>query len=365
MCHNYLYFGNHFIEFMSHSKLREEKNCLNCGQQVEERFCTHCGQENVKIEDSTIHLIIHYIQDLFHYDGKLWHTVKNFLRRPGQMQAEYIDGKRKSYLEPIRFYVFASTVFFLLFFFRVPEEVMKDTTLPKYNIPKRLFYLNQEKEFAGSSVDTTYANFLIQSVHTLEDSLDALETDTLRPTGTIDLFGELDSVAADDGWLMRLMRKRANERREVLKSSEDGDRYQSESNFWNELIHKLPQLFFVSLPFFAFFLKLLYFRSKRKNYVEHFIFSIYQYSFVFVLMILWLVIQWLVDQTKLEWVQTIYNYIQSGVVIYMFIYLFLSMKRFYADRYRYLIFRYFTLLTFMFFTLILLMVVFFMITFLF
>ncbi len=350
---------------MTHSKLREEKNCLNCSQHVEERFCTHCGQENIKIEDSAFHLIVHYIQDLFHYDGKMWQTVKKFLRRPGQVQAEYLDGKRKSHLEPIRFYVFASSVFFLLLFLNVGEDELKDTTLPKYNIPKRLFYLNQEKTFAGSSDDTTYANFLIQSVHTLEDSLDALEADTLRPNATIDLFGEIDTVSADDGWLMRLMRKRANERREQLKETEDGDQYQGVSNFWNEFIHNIPQLFFISLPFFAFFLKLLYIKSKRKNYVEHFIFSIYQYSFVFVLMILWLVLQWVVDQTKLQSIRIIYSYIQTGVVLYIFIYLFLSMKRFYTDRYRYLVFRYFTLLTAMFFTLLILLVIFFLITFLF
>ena len=349
---------------MSHSKLREEKNCLNCGHQVEERFCTHCGQENIQIEDSAIHLIIHYIQDLFHYDGKMWHTVKNFLRRPGQVQADYMDGKRKSHLEPIRFYVFASTVFFILLFFNVGETELKDDTDPKYNIPKRLFYLNQEKTFAGSSDDTTYANFLIRSVEMLEDSLDSLPTDTLRPEFTIDLFGGLDTLSAEDGWIMKLLYKRALERRKELNETQDGDQYRGISNFIDELIHKLPQLFFVSLPFFAFFLRLLYFNSKRKTYVESFIFSIYQYSFVFVLMIFWIVLQSLVDLSKLAWLQTLNGIIQTGVVLYIFIYLFLSMKRFYADRYRYLIFRYFTLLTLMFFTLLFLLIVFFLLTFL-
>lgn len=33
---------------MSHGKLREEKNCLNCGHFVEEKFCPNCGQENTE-----------------------------------------------------------------------------------------------------------------------------------------------------------------------------------------------------------------------------------------------------------------------------------------------------------------------------
>src|SRR6188508_1592278 len=102
---------------MSHNKLRQEKNCLNCGHIVEERFCSHCGQENLEIQDSAFHLIIHYIQDLFHYDGKFWHTLKTLMLKPGQVAVEYMEGKRTRNLKPVQFYVFASTVFFLLLFY--------------------------------------------------------------------------------------------------------------------------------------------------------------------------------------------------------------------------------------------------------
>ncbi len=351
---------------MSHSNVREEKNCLNCGHLVEERFCSHCGQENVKIEDSAFHLVVHYFQDLIHYDGKLWHTIKNLFRKPGQVQVEYMDGKRKSHLEPIRFYVFASTVFFLFVFFNIGEAKLKDNTLPKYNVPKRLFYLNQEKAFAGQSNDTAYVNSLIQSLQVLEDSLDALDNDTLRPSGTIDIFGSgSDSIRTDEGWFMKLMRERASERTKELNQTQDGDQYQGMSNFWNEFSHRIPQLFFVSLPFLAFFLKLLYFNSRRKKYVDHFIFSIYQYSYVFLLLTFWMAFQWVVDLTKNTTILTIYSIVQTGLVLYLFIYLFLSMKRFYNDRYRYLAIRYFLLMIAMFLTLLFLLVIFFFITFLF
>src|SRR5688500_10817736 len=132
---------------MSHHKIRQEKNCLNCGQTVEDRYCTHCGQENVEIQHSALHLIFHYVQDLFHYDGKVWHTLKNLLLKPGLVASEYMEGKRMRNLEPVRFYVFASTVFFLLLFFIVNSDKWNSSIEPELNYPRRIYNLNQEKKF--------------------------------------------------------------------------------------------------------------------------------------------------------------------------------------------------------------------------
>lgn len=149
---------------MSHKKLRSDKNCLNCGHEVEERFCSQCGQENLELNDSTIHLIIHYVQDLFHYDGKLWNTMKSLVTRPGLVAKEYLEGKRQRYLEPIRLYVFASTVFFLTFFFYIGDETITNSVTPATNYTKRLYNLKQEKTFQLGTADTVHANALISSI---------------------------------------------------------------------------------------------------------------------------------------------------------------------------------------------------------
>src|SRR5687767_15181855 len=139
---------------MSHDKLRHEKNCLNCGQIVEERFCTHCGQENLQIQDSAFHLILHYIQDLFHYNGKIWHTLKNLIVKPGLVPVEYMEGKRMRNLDPVRFYVFSSTVFFLILFFIVNVREWHEPPPSELNYTKRLYNLNQEKKFLKGAPDT-------------------------------------------------------------------------------------------------------------------------------------------------------------------------------------------------------------------
>ena len=101
---------------MSHLKERSSKDCLNCGTEVAGRFCQQCGQENVEVKESFFQLLRHFVEDLTHFDGKLWKTVKLLLFKPGSLTKLYVEGKRASYIHPIRMYIFVSAVFFLFMF---------------------------------------------------------------------------------------------------------------------------------------------------------------------------------------------------------------------------------------------------------
>ena len=339
---------------MSHKKLRSQNNCLNCGHQVAERFCSHCGQENLELQDSTFHLIINYIQDIFNYDNRLWHTLKNLLLRPGRVAREYMDGKRRQNLEPIRFYLFASSIFFLLLFFTVGSASINMSNSAATNYSKRLFHLKQEKEFRHGTADTTLVNQLMMP---LKDSLSINDSISIDTSGVeINLFDSSLDTAEAEGWLSKVLLKRLEERQAELQAKHEGDESQAIAAFLDEVFHSLPQLFFLSLPFFALFLKLLYFRRPINSYVEHFIFSIYHYAYLFVIMILFILVQWFADRCGIEVVASTMSYVVGGLVIYPFYYLLISMKRFYNDRWGRLIFRYFILLFLLFIILLLLFV---------
>lgn len=101
---------------MSHLHERKEKICLNCNAELIDRYCHHCGQENVEPKETVWHLVQHFFNDITHFDGKFFASVKYLLRRPGFLSKEYMVGRRASYLNPIRMYVFSSAIFFLLLF---------------------------------------------------------------------------------------------------------------------------------------------------------------------------------------------------------------------------------------------------------
>jgi len=350
---------------MSHKKLRQEKNCLNCGETVEDRFCSHCGQENLELKDTATHLMLHYVQDLFHYDGKLWHTLKSLVTRPGLVAKEYMEGKRQVHLEPIRFYVFASTVFFLIFFFVLGSDLYTSNVAPASNYTKRLYHLKQEKDFLKGHPDTMAVNQLITSLRnqagdTIPDIKDSLGSEV-----EIELFDVPKDTTSDMGWLEKMLTEKVEAKTEELEAKHDGDEAKATSALLAEIIHTLPQLIFLSLPFFAFFLKLLYWRSRRSAYVEHFIFSIYHYAYLFSILLFYLLLDRLTD--KLEWafIDTIETWLVLAMFLYPFVYLFLSMKRFYNDGGVWLLFRFITLMFLLGFTILMLFLVFVVFTFLF
>ena len=116
---------------MSHLKERKEKNCLNCQATLYGRYCHVCGQENLEPKETVWHLVTHFFNDITHFDGKFFSTVKYLLRKPGFLSAEYMAGRRASYLNPIRMYVFTSAIFFLLLFaMKDPKDMVNSSSTP-------------------------------------------------------------------------------------------------------------------------------------------------------------------------------------------------------------------------------------------
>ncbi len=341
---------------MSHKKLRQDKNCLNCGNIVEDRYCSHCGQENLQIQDSFFHLLIDYIKDIFHYDGRFWHTLKSLILKPGLVAKEYMEGKRGRNLEPLRFYLFSSSLFFLLLFYFINASKLNTGPEPQLNYKKRLYNLDQEKKFRMGSDDTTYVNLLRNSLKVKMDTLGG--TSTGNDSGlSLDLSLPESADSADAGWFEKWYNERAKERSKELTNRHEGDEVSATSEILMDAFHKLPQLLFFSMPFFAFFLKILYIRRAKRSYAAHFIFSIYHYSFLFINMTLFLLVEKVSGKTDSAFISSTLDYVSVGLVFYVFIYLLLSMKRFYDDRWRYLIPRYILLMSLSFVFLIMLFLV--------
>ena len=110
---------------MPHNKERKEKICLNCNAAIYGRYCHVCGQENIEPKEKFWHIANHFIEDVTHFDGKFFSTLKYLLFRPGFLSKEYLRGRRVSYLHPIRMYVFTSAVFFSFIFLFISNINLK------------------------------------------------------------------------------------------------------------------------------------------------------------------------------------------------------------------------------------------------
>ncbi len=319
---------------MSHSKIRTEKICLNCGTETPGRYCPACGQENIEPKQSVWHLIQHFFSDITHFDGKFFLTVKDLFAKPGFLSKEYMIGRRASYLDPIRMYIFTSAIFFLIFFSLVDVKNMKmgDGTRTENQKDSSLREALAEVKTPRDSAR------VIDAYRRANGLLADIDVDSAKQNGGLSFSlnkAEYPTIAAydsaqsklpessRDGWLRRKVEK---------KTIELNLRYKRErGNLFRELInnnvHNWPKVLFISLPLFALLLKLLYVRLRQFYYVDHGIFSIHLYIFSFLILLLFFCVAQLQSKMRWGWL----DWLILAIVIYPFIYYYKAMRRFYGQ----------------------------------
>ncbi len=319
---------------MSRFKERKDKNCLNCHTEIHGRFCHVCGQENIETKESVWDLVAHFFRDITHFDGKFFSTLKYLMIRPGFLSKEYMMGRRASYVNPIRMYIFTSAFFFLIFFSLF--KIDKQRIISQAKINNKTFAQIQKMDSLTFDAFTKELNS--------EDGKNAMPMsraefkkhyDSLFEGKGINIAsGDYKTKAAYDSafssgkvkhnWLTKQLIYKGFEINEKYKDNVGG----ALNAFFNILLHSLPQMIFISLPLFAFLLKLLYLRRKEYYYVNHGIFSIHFYIFIFIAMLLMFGLGML--NAQLNW--TLITVIEVIMGFGLLFYLYKAMRKFYGQR---------------------------------
>jgi hypothetical protein len=101
------------------------EKCLNCGATIDGAFCAACGQRT-HLHRSLLHLGHDILHGVFHFEGKMWHTLPELFFHPGRLTRRYIDGERAKFVSPMALYLF--TVFLMFAVFSFTASNMFDST---------------------------------------------------------------------------------------------------------------------------------------------------------------------------------------------------------------------------------------------
>jgi len=252
---------------MSSHHLRNEKNCLNCGKPIEHRYCGHCGQENTEPRQTFGHLVTHFFEDLTHYEGKFWGTLRYLFFKPAFLTKEFIAGKRSKYLPPVRLYIFASFLTFLL-----------PSLLPEP--PDNIGEHQMEIHTTASRTDSSHSN-----APDTGRFYGYNESRGLSFPSNFNTKAEIDSA--------REARKNTDDPMSYAeylynKKTIDFSKYSSEmlmEIFKDAFSHNFPKALFIYMPLFALILSLFH-RKRNWIYFDHGIFTLHYFSFL-LLQFLW------------------------------------------------------------------------------
>lgn len=319
---------------MSYAPERKEKNCLNCGTVVIGRYCHICGQENLEPKESFWLLISHFFNDITHFDGKFFITLKDLLVKPGFLSKEYLIGRRASYLNPIRMYVFTSAIFFLLFFSFLYSEKDSDIKITGKINSKTIAEIDAMDSASFAAFTANINRQGNKSGPPMSREEFKKYKDSVASVSGISFSGTNYRSKAQYDSMLASGKKKHNwiQRQLIYKQIAINEKYKNDTKqitkaFKSKLLDSIPQMLFISLPLLALILKLIYIRRKQFYYVSHGIFSLHLYIFLFIAMLFLFVLSIL--NNYLDW--GILSLIIGILIAGLFVYEYLALKNFYQQ----------------------------------
>lgn len=94
--------------------------CRNCGEPAGPNYCPQCGQAVEDRRAPLAALLGDFFTEFLSLNGRHLRTARQLLI-PGRLTQLYLEGKRASYVSPVRVYFVASLLFFLLVGFPAPD----------------------------------------------------------------------------------------------------------------------------------------------------------------------------------------------------------------------------------------------------
>ncbi len=94
-----------------------EAACRNCDANLGEpsaNFCPACGQDTLNHPPTFWEFVHEFITHYVALEGKLWKTLWLLFLKPAELTREYRAGRKQRYISPLRLYITASFLFFLV-----------------------------------------------------------------------------------------------------------------------------------------------------------------------------------------------------------------------------------------------------------
>jgi len=220
--------------------MSEPSACLNCNEPFgaqRPRYCPACGQESNLKPPTLREFAQQFGGSYLAIEGALWRSLKLLLLRPGELTREYLLGRRRRYVLPLRLYLTISVIVLLglRLMGSVELRAIDDPGHPVANEPITLSMFGGR---AGSKDGAFYCERLPQ-------------------------------------WLCARLKKRLDVDPQSLVNEI--------AAFGQRFLSNIGAAMFLAVPAFAAGLKLLYL-GRAMRYTEHLVFALHLHAFWFLML---------------------------------------------------------------------------------
>ncbi|MGH7462601.1 MAG: DUF3667 domain-containing protein [Longimicrobiales bacterium] len=217
---------------------------------------------------SFVRVLRDILEDQLSLNGTLPRTLAALFFQPGRLTREYMSMRIASYVPPVRLYLVASVLFFLVL------SIVSNLNRPDF--------------LGGLSADSA----AIARIDSLREAQRKSAVNNAGSAAVDERFGVFVTDVRPGKWSEDIHINLGNERINQLMRS----RFQALGHLQPRqafatvaasFLRQIPKVMFLLLPVYALLLKLLYIRRKR-FFVEHFIFALHVHAFAFLAFLLYI-----------------------------------------------------------------------------
>lgn len=202
--------------------------CLNCGATLDGPYCAQCGQRDVPAYPTLREYAGDAWEEMSGWDGRFARTLVTLFRHPGMLTIQTLEGRRASYVKPLRLYLSASLLYFLI-------------------------------AAAAPNVATTTKAVIPGDRQITIDIRDPRGMDALTPEQRAQAIANIDRAPAVLQPLFRAV-------------------VEDPAGFRNRVLTAYPKVVFAMVPVFAAIAGLFY---RRRRYMHHLTFALHLHAMVF------------------------------------------------------------------------------------
>jgi hypothetical protein len=293
--------------------------CLNCDKPLMGSYCGNCGQEAKELRRPFFRLSREAISSLFELDGRSFRTLFYLLTKPAHLSKEYFSGRRMQYTPPLRLFLVISVSFFLLVSFYTSIRSMEGI-------------LSANDAISGEEVSASTDD---KATFTIRDGVDenGEEEGPLAPTLA---FVESINLPFFDEQTNTNLRRAMSAQAETNINSMIED----PSEFFRGYLEYITVFILLMIPLLALIQKLIYIRSGH-FYVEHLVLTLHNHAFIIFIVFVNSLID-LVNESRLPIINSAFGYLGAAIYIWMWVYLFLSLKNYFQQGYSITLLKYLT-----------------------
>lgn len=277
-------------------KRRKADHCLNCDSSFDSsnNYCPNCGQENNHNKASFGTLVIDFLNNYFSFDSKFSMSLLPFFLSPGYLTKRFIEGKRASFVNPIRLYLIISLVFFFVFSL-VSKNVVEKSIDTFDKTTKNLSDSSKQAldEVFSGDIENFNADSIIELSGINPDSSSAQYQISFEKPDSSNMFFTEENF----GLYMKIRQDYDYSVDQVMDSLNTSSLSSFQFNLTKQVIRldraegqvviaqllkNLPVMMLFTLPIFALLLKMFYLR-RQQYYITHLVHALHLHSFAYLL----------------------------------------------------------------------------------